>query len=1347
MPLRCLFGPVTAAFAEQHLQNARQSGQCLAFNATGDLDVTIRASDSWDDIVQRLSTDWRPDFAAVDLAYTTVPHALWMAPLPLVGLAGDWNLLWHAYRHLLPHCDLVLTDTAGVEVMLRHGLTHARVANLYGCGCDFLDAPISAAERDIDVLFVGNLQPAVQHERLRWLGRLAQLGDRWRIAIHTGVFGADYRRLLGRARIVFNRSIRGECNRRVFEAVASGALLFQEAGNREVNALLRDRQEYVAYNAANLEALLTHYLEQEDDRQRIAAAAQARAGQFRFDAMWQELAEGTIARDWDGLVERYQRRASQPATISLAARVWQTLGSATAGDPTLTADLAAALVERPHSTRLHNALGALNGLGAAPGAASAAAASFRRALAGEPHSIVAGLNLAEALAALEQRDAAVAQARQTLALLAGLDRLSAADRDGAHFPPAFDHFRVAWERTAWANAGDPVAEDAAKRELLRWRLHFLLARLTDELPHYHEAALARPDLAVSRAMLGCALARAGRLVEALPHLRQADDDDPFDLPAAQALHQALGDTGNTVAQRRLTRQRWLLHQAAPQVVPLEPWFEHAQPTGDELASILILCCNEVEYTQRCIESVLRCTRPPFELIVVDNGSRDETPHYLAALRQRPGPVRVEIIRNDQNRGYPAGCNQALAHARGDYLVFLNNDAIVTPGWLEGLIGWSLHDWPQVGLVGATTNRAQPLQEIPVNYADVAGLDAFASQRRQDYAGQALPVERLSGFCLLARREVMQKLGGFDEEFGLGFFDDDDLCLRARQAGFQLLTALDVFVHHFGNRTFNSLGVDTRQLLRDNFARFQAKWGEEHTRNYVLPAAPPPPADIDPVADAVARALADAPELVTPAAARPRVSLCMIVKNEEANLGACLEGLRDLFDEIVVVDTGSTDRTPEIAREQGAQVFDFPWIDSFAAARNESLRHATGDWIFWLDADDRLDAANRQKLRAVLADLPDGAVVGYSLKCVCLPDPVHGAVTVVDHVRLFPRHPEVRWEYRVHEQILPALRRLGGDVRFADVAVQHTGYQDPALRGRKLERDLRLLHLEDADKPDDPFTLFNLGSVYQELGKLAEALPLLQRSLERSAPRDSIVRKLYALIAQCQRHTGDRTAALATIEVGRQHYPDDTELLFQESLLRRDLGDGPGAEACLIRLLTTQERAHFASIDSGLRNYKARHNLGVLYHEQGRLAEAEAQWRAALAVEPAFTAAWLSLAELLLSQQRWTDLEQAIHGVAPYAPDEANLLQARRHLAQGEYEPARQLLEQLIAIRPTAIAPRRLLSHALLQQGTDHGAAEQALRDLLALAPDDREVQHNLAALREHPGNTPSSSRTTMPPAE
>jgi GT2 family glycosyltransferase/Flp pilus assembly protein TadD len=1019
------------------------------------------------------------------------------------------------------------------------------------------------------------------------------------------------------------------------------------------------------------------------------------------------------------------------------------LSSTDSADPALLTELAAPRATEPAAAALHNALGlAITRAGQGQGPITAplaaqAAGHFRHALEADPQDVIAGLNLAEALVGIEQGPEAVQVARRTLAVLTRLPGLPAPLLEAPHFPPAFDLFRVEWERAAWANAGCPVGEGRAKCDLLRWRLHALLATLTGDLSHYYEAVFARPDLPLSRAALGCALGRAGRPAEALPHLRYAVEHNPFDREAARALLQVLHDAGDADGERRLAREQRLLSQAAPQLVPAAPWFHQEIPVGDELATLIILCCNEVECTRLCLESVLRHTRAPYEIVLVDNGSTDATAAYLEEIKARPGPERVVIIRNATNRGFPAGCNQGLAEARGEFVIFLNNDTVVTPGWLDGLVRWALHDWPRVGLVGAVTNYTAAPQQVDPGYTDLADLDAFAARRAREYAGKALQVPRLTGFCLLAPRAVLQQIGRFDERFGLGLFDDDDLCVRVRSAGLRLLVALGVYIHHFGSRTFQSLGIDCQKQLLGNFALFKDKWGPAEAAHYRLPA--PATTDVQSGVSSQDSGLGEdtRPALPAPTAVVPvtrgetpaRKSLCIIARNEEANLADCLRSAADLFDEVILLDTGSTDRTKEIAAEFGARVFDFAWCDSFSEARNECLRHATGDWIFWLDADDRLDEENRGKLADLLAGL-NGDNAAYSMKCLCLPDPVHGTSTVVDHVRLFRNRSENRWEYRVHEQILPALRRSGAEIRWSDVVIRHTGYQDPALRRRKLDRDLRLLQLENQERPAHPFILFNLGGVYAELGLHAEALTALRHSLASSDPRDSIVRKLYALIVQCHRELGQTAEAEAACQAGRSHYPDDTELLFQEGLLRRANGDPTGAIAAFRRLQASQEAAHFASIDTGLRGYKARHNLAVVYYEQGQPAEAEAEWQAALQEQPDFFPSLLGLGEVYLSQQRWPDLERVCARLEEMSPAgvDAAVLQARGHMARRDFVLARQLLQKAAAGAPHALWPRVYLSHALLQEGEDWDAAERALRDVLSLDLAHAQARHNLSIL-------------------
>jgi glycosyltransferase involved in cell wall biosynthesis/Tfp pilus assembly protein PilF len=303
------------------------------------------------------------------------------------------------------------------------------------------------------------------------------------------------------------------------------------------------------------------------------------------------------------------------------------------------------------------------------------------------------------------------------------------------------------------------------------------------------------------------------------------------------------------------------------------------------------------------------------------------------------------------------------------------------------------------------------------------------------------------------------------------------------------------------------------------------------------------------------------------------------------------------------------------------------------------------------------------------------------------------------------------------------------VRFTDICLEHTGYTDAALLGRKTERNLRLLQLQEADDPDDPFTLFNLGWVYQDLGQAPKAIPYLRRSLALSGPGDSIVRKLYVLLAQAHRMLGQQRPALAACRAGRAHCPDDPELLFLEAQILREQGDPAGAEKCLRQLLQLRPGTHFASLDAGVRGVKARNQLALVCWEQGRATEAEEAWQAVLAEQPRFTPAWQGLGELYVNQGRWAELDQAVDHLCAddgHALDGA-LLRARGHLARKEFGPSRQLLEETVAQNPRALAPRVFLSHVLLQS-QDLAAAEPALRAVLELDPCQAEAWRNLAVL-------------------
>lgn len=234
-----------------------------------------------------------------------------------------------------------------------------------------------------------------------------------------------------------------------------------------------------------------------------------------------------------------------------------------------------------------------------------------------------------------------------------------------------------------------------------------------------------------------------------------------------------------------------------------------------------------------------------------------------------------------------------------------------------------------------------------------------------------------------------------------------------------------------------------------------------------------------------------------------------------------------------------------------------------------------------DADDRIDAENRATLAPVFDRLgPENAAYVMKIRSEVRAGTVSSRL--LDQVRLFRNLPGVRWRYRVHEQILPAVAERGGDTRWTQVVIDHTGYQDEAFRKRKLERNLRLMLIEHEEEPGDSFTLFNLGRTYLDLGQTGEAVRLFRESLALSKPNLSIVRKLHSLIAQAEHQLGRHSEALAACREGLRRYPEDAELLYQHALLCRQTGDPTGAEESLVRLLRSWPGAYFDMLDAGLR---------------------------------------------------------------------------------------------------------------------------------------------------------------------
>jgi GT2 family glycosyltransferase len=250
----------------------------------------------------------------------------------------------------------------------------------------------------------------------------------------------------------------------------------------------------------------------------------------------------------------------------------------------------------------------------------------------------------------------------------------------------------------------------------------------------------------------------------------------------------------------------------------------APALGGDSASIVVVTHDGLAFTRLCLETLLANTGADFELIVVDNGSSDGTPAYLTRLAQ--SDARTRVLLNGRNMGFAAACNQGLALAGGEHLVLLNNDTMVPPGWLAGLLAHLRNR--EVGLVCPVTNRIGNEAEIEVDYSSWGEFLAFARRRAQDHAGEWLEVRTPAMFCLAMRRDTYQRIGPLDERYEVGLLEDDDYADRARQAGYQLRCVEDVVVHHFGEASFGRLvaGGEYTRILRANQRRYAEKWNRE-----------------------------------------------------------------------------------------------------------------------------------------------------------------------------------------------------------------------------------------------------------------------------------------------------------------------------------------------------------------------------------------------------------------------------------------------------------------------------------------------------------------------------------------
>jgi GT2 family glycosyltransferase/Flp pilus assembly protein TadD len=855
---------------------------------------------------------------------------------------------------------------------------------------------------------------------------------------------------------------------------------------------------------------------------------------------------------------------------------------------------------------------------------------------------------------------------------------------------------------------------------------------------------------------------------------------------------------------------------------------------------------------------MKHTPEPHEIIFVDNASTDGTVKWLKQLVNNN--ARYRLIENEKNLGFSKGCNQGIDGSSGEYIVLLNNDVVVTENWLSGMLD-CLQSAPDIGIVGPMTNSISGPQKVGhVEYSSIEQLDAYARGFRERNRHRKIPLRRIVGFCMLFRRSLVDKIGLLDESFGSGNFEDDDFCLRATLLDFRNAVAGDVFIHHYGSRSFVGNAMDVSSSLSGNRKIFAEKWSgidqqsplgkklivvtaldrawdfhhrgqadeaattllegikhapDERSLYYllaellmdsklfkdaidVLNQLPQDNSDVrkitlmgyckeglelyeeagtyakqalslngcsaaalnlsgmlefkqgartraesffhkaieaDPgygepytnlgvlkwaaeqhedalsllergftlsplVMDIVTtyhtavtasrsfaraesafraakvfyplnkriafllidvllqqeqfdQAMNEVEQAIStfgiddgilsaalnirskimprhvdkPSRTRHTLSLCMIVKNEERHLPKCLMSVKALVDEMVIIDTGSSDRTRDIATAFGAQVYDFPWTGDFDKARNFSLSKAAGDWILILDADEVLSPNDHPALLRLIAKQgKTPASYSFVSRNYILPTYTAGWTAndgryareeagtgwiPSSKVRLFPRDSRIRFENPVHELVEPSLRINRIPIKICDIPVHHYGKLDPQKYTFKGEEYYLLGRKKLEEMGESADALRELAIQAAELGKYDESIELWQRALNLQP--DMVL--AYVSMASAYLELGNYSDALASSMKSFALAPNMKEAVYNYALcelyagnvartidvleeLEKKLPDYPSAKILLV-LAYCCERNKAKGVDLFWKLQKMNINFAESVHKLGR----------------------------------------------------------------------------------------------------------------------------------------------------
>jgi tetratricopeptide (TPR) repeat protein len=370
----------------------------------------------------------------------------------------------------------------------------------------------------------------------------------------------------------------------------------------------------------------------------------------------------------------------------------------------------------------------------------------------------------------------------------------------------------------------------------------------------------------------------------------------------------------------------------------------------------------------------------------------------------------------------------------------------------------------------------------------------------------------------------------------------------------------------------------------------------------------------------------------------KLSACLIVKNEEKHLERCLKSVKPIVDEIVVVDTGSTDRTVEIAEKYGAKIGHFEWCDDFSAARNESLRLATGDWALWIDADEELDEGSFHQMREAVMR-PQFA--GYYFQIINLMDAqVQASTYVHTAIRLFRIIPGVEFTGRIHEQIIGGFKDRGMvPATLTKGVLRHYGYQQASMVEKdKINRTISMLQKEVEEFPHEPFHWFNLANAYSVASMTSSAEQAARKCvelIEKDAPYGPAVFQILSSSLVTLNRPGE---AILFCKRAADLGFDTVLNEFERAHAYFEMGRCEDALASIDRAMAMDWPISLTG-DFGIRTYKSHVLKSQILTGLGRFGEAAEAIEYALGQNPNFPMALFAKAKLCAKTERYEEAHQ------------------------------------------------------------------------------------------------------------